>query len=64
MNKLHGPPTPGPVVRVVGRGLSLAIRVNDEDDAVIVRLALEMAQRRRWSIERYPQPALAPQAPR
>ncbi|OTI63212.1 hypothetical protein CAZ10_10285 [Pseudomonas aeruginosa] len=58
MNKLMGPPAPGPVVRVVARGMSVAIRVDDDGDAEIVRLALEMAQRRRWGVHGACQAAL------
>lgn len=46
--QLMGPPATGPLVRVCGRGLDVVIRVNDETDAEIVRLALEMAERRRY----------------
>lgn len=43
-----GPPTPGPTVRVTGRGVSLEIQVNDELDEEIVRLALKATERRRY----------------
>ena len=43
-----GPPTKAPAVRVMGRGIDVFIRVEDDNDAEIVRLALQMAERRRY----------------
>lgn len=36
-----------PYVAVVGSGVDVRIHVEDEDDAEIVRLAIQMAERRR-----------------
>ena len=47
---LMGPPERGPFVRVVGKGFDVAIRVEDSDDREIVRLALEMGERRRYGL--------------
>ena len=43
-----GPPTPPPFVRIVGRGVDVMIRINDDDDRNIVNLALNMAERHRY----------------
>lgn len=46
-----GPPTPGPVVRISGRGVSLDMRVDDELDEHILNLHLRLAQRRRFGFD-------------
>lgn len=45
--ELMGPPERGPWVRVRGKGFDVALRVDDDDDREILRLALEMGERRR-----------------
>lgn len=51
-NQLMGPPTPGPRIRVIGKGLDIFIRVDDELDSEIVTLALRIAERRRYEASR------------
>lgn len=51
-NQLIGPPTPGPRIRVIGKGLDIFIRVDDELDSEIVTLALRIAERRRYEASR------------
>lgn len=46
--QVMGPPARGPLVRVKGRGIDVHIRVDDEIDAEIVRMAMEIADRRRF----------------
>lgn len=43
-----GPPRRGPSVAVSGIGLFLSIQVNDDDDAKILQMFLECAERRRY----------------
>lgn len=45
---LMGPPERGSVVRISGKGFYLGIRVDDGNDKEIVRLAMEMGERRRY----------------
>jgi len=46
--RLCGPPTHGPEVTIIGPGMRVGIRVDDDDDREILRLALEMGERRRY----------------
>lgn len=48
MKKLMGPPEPGPVVRIVGSGIDVYIKINDDLDAAIVDEVLRLANRRRY----------------
>lgn len=48
MKDLIGPPTQGAWIEIYAKGMCVKIRVNDDDDAEIVRLAFEMAERRRY----------------
>ena len=48
MKDLIGPPTQGAWVEIYAAGMCVKIRVNDADDAEIVKLAFEMAERRRY----------------
>jgi len=48
MEDLIGPPEQGALVEIYAKGMRVKIRVNDSEDAEIVRLALEMAERRRY----------------
>jgi hypothetical protein len=48
MENLMGPPSQGAWVEIYAKGMCVKIRVNDADDAEILRLALEMAERRRY----------------
>ena len=48
MFDLIGPPEKGPAVRIVGKGVDVLIRVEDEIDGEIVSLAMAMAERRRF----------------
>lgn len=50
MTNLMGPPEKGPVVKVVGKGLSVIIRVESEIDRDIIRLAMGIAERRRFTV--------------
>ena len=45
---LQGPPQPGPFVRIVGIGIDLMMTVNDEDDLLILALAVRIANKRRF----------------
>ena len=48
MKNLMGPPTQGAWVEIYAKGMCVKIRVSDAEDAEIVRLAFEMAERRRY----------------
>ena len=44
-----GPPSPGPVVWVRGRNISVGVRVEDDLDLQIITMAMQIAERRRYS---------------
>ncbi len=46
--ELMGPPEKGPIVKVFGKGISLSLCLEDKIDSVILDLALQMAERRRY----------------
>lgn len=46
--RIMGPPDRGPVVRIIGKGIDVWIRVESDEDHEIMRLALEVAERRRY----------------
>ena len=48
---LMGPPRPGPVVTIHGKGVFISMVVNDDTDEEIVGLVMQLAQRRRYSID-------------
>ena len=48
MKNLMGPPAPGPVVRIIGIGIDIYIRVDDDIDEEVVREALKLANKRRY----------------
>lgn len=48
MRNLVGPPEQGMWIEIYAKGMCIKIRVNDADDEEIVRLAFEIANRRRY----------------
>ena len=50
MSELMGPPERAPFVRVVGKGVDVTILPESKLDQEIIRLALEMAERRRYGL--------------